>query len=73
MDVHDAQRTGRHPVGARTYVAPAQLGEELLAAGEELTHSRRSGTYDVRVSTRGGKLVALALQYAIIGPQILTA
>ena len=41
-----------------TYVSPAQRGERLVAEAVELTRTRRSGTYDVRV-TAGERLVAL--------------
>lgn len=55
-----------------TYVAAAELNDELLADAVELTKSRRSGTYDVRITTRAGRLVALVrCQYAIIGPVIV--
>lgn len=55
-----------------TYVAAAELDDELLADAEELTKSRRAGTYDVRVTTRAGRLVALIrCAYAIIGPAII--
>jgi acyl-CoA thioesterase len=57
-----------------TYVSPAQLGEVLVADGLEVTKSGRSGTYDVRISTREGRLVSLVrCQYLIIGPTILEA
>ncbi len=55
-----------------TYVSAAELGDELLADADEQTKSRRAGTYDVRVATRGGRLVALVrCGYAIIGPTII--
>ena len=55
-----------------TYVAAAELDDELLADAVELTKSRRSGTYDVRITTGAGRLVALVrCQYAIIGPVIV--
>ena len=41
-----------------TYVSPAQRGERLVAEAVELTRTRRSATYDVRVSV-GERLVAL--------------
>jgi acyl-CoA thioesterase len=57
-----------------TYVAAAELDDDLLADAEELTKSRRAGTYDVRVTTRAGRLVALVrCAYAIIGPAIIEA
>jgi acyl-CoA thioesterase len=55
-----------------TYVNPAQLGDVLVAEGVEVTKSRRSGTYDVTISTQAGALVALVrCQYLVIGPAIL--
>jgi acyl-CoA thioesterase len=41
-----------------TYVSPGQRGERLVAEATELTRTRRSATYDVRV-TAGERLVAL--------------
>ena len=41
-----------------TYVSPAQRGERLVAEAVELTRTRRSATYDVRI-TVGDRLVAL--------------
>jgi acyl-CoA thioesterase len=41
-----------------TYVSPAQRAERLIAEAVELTRTRRSATYDVRVSA-GDRLVAL--------------
>jgi acyl-CoA thioesterase len=41
-----------------TYVSPAQRGERLEAEAVEMTRTRRSATYDVRV-TCGDRLVAL--------------
>ncbi|HUK60954.1 MAG TPA: hotdog fold thioesterase [Stellaceae bacterium] len=41
-----------------TYVSPAQRGERLEAEAIEVTRTRRSATYDVRV-TVGDRLVAL--------------
>jgi acyl-CoA thioesterase len=41
-----------------TYVSPAQRGERLEAEAVELARTRRSATYDVRVTT-AGRLVAL--------------
>jgi acyl-CoA thioesterase len=42
-----------------TYVSPAQRGERLLAEAVELARTRRSATYDVRVTAADGRLVAL--------------
>ncbi|HUZ71364.1 MAG TPA: hotdog fold thioesterase [Stellaceae bacterium] len=42
-----------------TYVSPAQRGERLVAEAVELTRTRRSATYDVRVTAGDGRLVAL--------------
>ncbi len=41
-----------------TYVSPAQRGERLIAEAVELARTRRSATYDVRI-TAGERLVAL--------------
>src|SRR6202167_5254225 len=41
-----------------TYVSPAQRGERLEAEAVELTRTRRSATYDVRIAV-GDRLVAL--------------
>jgi acyl-CoA thioesterase len=41
-----------------TYVSPAQKGERLVAEAVEMTRTRRSATYDVRI-TAGDRLVAL--------------
>jgi acyl-CoA thioesterase len=41
-----------------TYVSPAQRAERLIGEAIELTRTRRSATYDVRV-TAGDRLVAL--------------
>ena len=55
-----------------TYVAAAELDDELLADAVELTKSRRAGTYDVQITTRAGRLVALVrCQYLVIGPVIV--
>lgn len=55
-----------------TYVSPAELNDDLLAEAVELTKSRRAGTYDVRVTTRAGRLVTLVrCAYTIIGPAIV--
>jgi len=42
-----------------TYVSPAQRGERLVAEAVELTRTKRSATYDVRVAAADGRLVAL--------------
>ncbi len=42
-----------------TYVSPAQRGERLVAEAVEMTRTRRSATYDVRVTAGDGRLVAL--------------
>ena len=44
---------------AVTFVRPARLGERLVAEAREQHRARRSGTYDVRVETVDGELVAL--------------
>lgn len=44
---------------AVTFVRPARLGERLVAEAREQHRARRSGTYDVRVETADGELVAL--------------
>jgi acyl-CoA thioesterase len=41
-----------------TYISPAQRGERLVAAAVEMSRTRRSATYDVRI-TAGDRLVAL--------------
>jgi acyl-CoA thioesterase len=41
------------------FLAPAQLGDTLVAEATERALSGRSGVYDVTVSTAGGKVVAL--------------
>jgi acyl-CoA thioesterase len=56
-----------------TYVSPAQRGERLVAEAVELTRTRRSGTYDVRV-TAGERLVALFRgQWRILETSVLPA
>lgn len=42
-----------------SYPAPARLGEELHAEARAVHQGRRSGVFDVRVSTARGELVAL--------------
>ncbi len=42
-----------------TYVSPAQRGERLEAEAIELARTRRSATYDVRITAGDGRLVAL--------------
>lgn len=60
--------------GNITYISPARLGEEVVAEGIELARSRRSGTYDVRLSGPDGRLVALfRAQFVIVGPEIIQA
>ena len=56
-----------------TYVSPAQRGERLVAEAVEMTRTRRSATYDVRVSA-GERLVALFRgQWRILeGPAVAT-
>ena len=41
------------------FLAPAHLGDSLVAVAEERAQSGRSGVYDVSVSTAAGKTVAL--------------
>ena len=41
-----------------SFIRPAQVGEVLVADATERMHVRRSGIYDVRVSTADGELVA---------------
>jgi acyl-CoA thioesterase len=42
-----------------TYVSPALKGDRLIAEGVEMARTRRSGTYDVRITADDGRLVAL--------------
>lgn len=50
-----------------TYVSAGELGEELVADGEELVKTKRGGTYDVRITTRDGRVVVLArCQYVVL-------
>ncbi len=42
-----------------TYLAPGQLGECLTATAEEVSRSGRSGIYDVTVTGKDGRMVAL--------------
>jgi acyl-CoA thioesterase len=42
-----------------TYVAPARLGDELVARATEVSRTGRSGVYDITVSTGQGAVVAL--------------
>lgn len=44
---------------AVTFVRPARLGERLVADAREQHRAGRGGTYDVRVETADGELVAL--------------
>ena len=56
-----------------TYVSPGQRGERLVAEAVELTRTRRSATYDVRV-TAGERLVALFRgQWRILETAVLPA
>jgi acyl-CoA thioesterase len=41
------------------YLAPAQVGDVLVAVGEERCLNGRTGIYDVEVSTRAGRRIAL--------------
>lgn len=41
-----------------SFIAPAALGDRLMAQAREITRSGRSGLYDVRVTNQGGKLIA---------------
>ena len=41
------------------FLAPARLGDTLIATGEERAQSGRSGVYDIRVENQEGVLVAL--------------
>jgi acyl-CoA thioesterase len=41
------------------FLAPARLGDELIAIAEEQTRSRRTGVYDVAVVNQGGERIAL--------------
>ncbi|MEV4556787.1 hydroxyphenylacetyl-CoA thioesterase PaaI [Kitasatospora sp. NPDC049285] len=41
-----------------TFLAPAQLGEELVAEAVERAKAGRQGVYDVTVRTAGGRTVA---------------
>jgi acyl-CoA thioesterase len=43
---------------AITYVAPARLGDRLVAQASEVARSGRSGLYDVRVVDGAGRLIA---------------
>ncbi|MEI6664988.1 MAG: hotdog fold thioesterase [Chloroflexota bacterium] len=58
-----------------TYVNPGQLGDVLVAEGVEVTKTKRSGTYDVTITTQQtGTIVALVrCQYLVVGPTILEA
>lgn len=42
-----------------TFVRPARVGERLVAEASEQHRAARGGTYDVRVETEDGELVAL--------------
>lgn len=41
-----------------TYVAPAKLGDTLIATAKEISKSGRSGIYDVNVSNNHGETIA---------------
>lgn len=41
-----------------TYIAPATLGDRLVATAREISLSGRSGLYDVRVVTEEGTVIA---------------
>ncbi len=41
------------------FLAPARLGDELIAEGVELALSGRNGVYDMRVINQEGKLIAV--------------
>ena len=41
-----------------TYIAPAKLGDKLIAAAREVSLSGRNGVYDVAVRTEEGTVVA---------------
>jgi len=41
-----------------TFLAPAVLGDRLIATAEQRAEAGRSGLYDVRVATDGGQLIA---------------
>ena len=41
-----------------TYLAPAELGERLIATAEQRAEAGRSGLYDIRVETDSGRLIA---------------
>jgi len=42
-----------------TYVSSPKKGEALLAEGKEMSRSNRVATYDIRVKTEGGDLIAI--------------
>lgn len=41
-----------------TYLAPARLGDRLIATAEQRAEAGRTGLYDVRVATESGQLIA---------------
>ena len=45
--------------GAIEFLAPARLGDDLVATAREQSRSRRTGVYDVTVCNQGGERVAL--------------
>lgn len=56
------------------YLAPARLGDRLAASAEEIVRKRKTGLYDVRVTTADGTLIAMfrgrtvALDQPVIPP-----
>lgn len=43
------------------FMAPARLGQHLVAEARESHHAGRTGCYDIRVSNEAGKVVAVAM------------
>lgn len=52
------QRTVAHQ-NAITFIAPALLGDVLVARAEEVVQAGRSGVYDITVTKQDGTLVAV--------------
>jgi len=53
---------GQHALAASCsidFLAPAALGDELVAEAQEIAHAGRTRIYDVRVTNQDGKLIAL--------------
>jgi len=53
---------GQHALAASCaidFLAPAALGDELVAEAQESAHVGRTRIYDVRVTNQDGKLIAL--------------